>query len=288
MFFIFHKFFSIVRYRFFFFAGIFPYLLGQVMAFNSGRAFNWSHFGLGFLGILLVLIGVELFNEYFDAKDGGDRIFSQQAILIPHHFFPLGVSSFFLAFLIGLYFTFQAGWPILIFSFLGFLAAYFYVGPPFKWAYRGLGELVIALSYGPFMMLGSYYLQTKMINFAPIFVSLICGLSIFCLTILNEIPDFYQDRLIGKRNLVVKLGRRNAVKISLLSFICIFILLSLGIVLKQIPLLVSVVFLIFPWGLKSLLIASKNYEKPKVFIYPINVNLTIYILIIFFLGVGYL
>ena len=31
------------------------------------------------------------------------------------------------------------------------------------------------------------------------------------LAVVNAIPDFHQDRLVGKRNLVVRLGRRRAV-----------------------------------------------------------------------------
>ncbi|MFN7170972.1 MAG: hypothetical protein ACK4NT_07040, partial [Candidatus Omnitrophota bacterium] len=76
---------SLIRYRFFFFAGIFPYLLGQVIAFNARRFLNWHYFGLGFLGISLVLLGVEFFNEYFDAKEGGDRIFLEEKPEVPDY-----------------------------------------------------------------------------------------------------------------------------------------------------------------------------------------------------------
>ena len=65
-----------IRYRFFLFAGLLPYFLGQAAAFNTQQPFNWHIFNWGFLGIFLVLTGVELFNEYFDSQSGGDRIFS--------------------------------------------------------------------------------------------------------------------------------------------------------------------------------------------------------------------
>ena len=62
---------------------------------------------------------------------------------------------------VGVYLTVHGGWPILAFALLGGAAAIFYVAPPIRWAYRGLGELVIALSYGPWMVLGSLYLHTR-------------------------------------------------------------------------------------------------------------------------------
>lgn len=278
----------LIRYRFFLFAGIFPYLLGQAIAFNADRFLNWHYFWLGFLGIFLVLVGVELFNEYFDAKEGGDRIFSQEKPNVPKYYFILGIFVFILAFFIGLYLTFRSGWPVLLFSFLGFLGAYFYVGPPLRWAYRGLGELVIALSYGPFMVLGSYYLQTERVASVPLFASLICGLSIFCLAILNEIPDYCQDRLVGKRNLVVKLGKQRSIRLLSISLACLFILLALGVAWEKIPLLALLPFFLLPWMVRSLAMVQKNYENPQAFISAINANVVIYLVIVFSLGIGYL
>lgn len=277
-----------IRYRFFLFAGIFPYLLGQAAAFSAQRSFNWRNFCWGFLGIFLVLSGVELFNEYFDAQAGGDRIFSLEKPAIPKYFYLFGLSAFALAFFIGLYLVYLTGRWILLFSFLGFLGAYFYVGPPFKWAYRGLGEIVIALSYGPLMVLGSYYLQARTIRVIPFYVSLLCGLSVFCLAILNEIPDYYQDRLVGKRNLVVRMGKQKAIKFLNLCFAGIFLLLALGLTLRKIPPLAMVNFLLLPWLLKSLSIAKKNYDSPWMFRSAINANVVIYLVMMSSLSIGYL
>ncbi len=69
---------------------------------------------------------------------------------------------------VGVYLTLRGGWPILAFALLGGMAAIFYVAPPIRWAYRGLGELVIALSYGPWMVLGSLYLHTRAVSWAAL------------------------------------------------------------------------------------------------------------------------
>lgn len=277
----------LLRYRFFFFAGIFPYLLGQAIAFKQQNFLEVQVFWLGFFGIFFVLVAVELFNEYFDFKEGGDRIFLKEKPKIPYHFFPLALCFLSLAFFIGLYLTFRIGWPVLLFSFLGFLGTYFYVGPPIRWAYRGLGEMVIALSYGPGMILGSYYLQTSRVDFVPFFTSLICGLSMFCLSIINEIPDYYQDKLVGKRNLVVRLGKRRSIKLLSFSLTSTLVLLGLGILLKQVPLLALVIFLLLPSAVKSLTVAKRDYDNPKAFLWAINTNIVTYLLIVFSLGLGY-
>lgn len=279
---------KLIRYRFFLFAGILPFFLGQAIAFNVQRALNWSRFGWGFMGIFFVLVAVELFNEYFDAKQGGDRIFAQQQPKIPDWFFKLAVSTLGLAFLIGVYLTLKTGWPVLLFSFLGFLGAYFYVGPPIRWAYRGFGEIVIGLCYGPFMVLGSYYIQTQKIDFIPFYVSVISGLSVFCLAVLNEIPDYYQDTLVGKRNLVVRLGKQKAILLLKSGLAGVFVLLILGVVTKIIPVLAIFAVATLPWLLKSIKRVEKNYDNPTVFLSSVNTIVVTHIVIILSLGIGFL
>jgi len=279
---------KLIRYRFFLFAGLLPYFLGQAVAINIQGELNWLHFWWGFAGIFFVLVAVELFNEYFDAKQGGDRIFSQQQPEIPAWFFKLGILALAIAFIIGFYLTLQTGWPVLLFSFLGFFGAYFYVGPPIRWAYRGFGELVIALCYGPFMLLGSYYIQIQRIDFVPFFVSVIGGLSVFCLAILNEIPDYYQDMLVGKRNLVVRLGKQRAILLLKLGLTSVFTLLTLGIVFKIIPAIAIAAIATLPWVLKSTKSAEKNYDNPKAFRFAVNSVVVTHIVITLSLGVSFL
>src|SRR3972149_4640816 len=225
---------KLIRYRFFLFAGLIPYFLGQAIAFHVERKISWFYFLWGLAGISLVLVAVELFNEYFDAQKGGDRIFSQEQHNVPAWFFKLGVLALAIAFIIGLYLALQAGWPVLLFSFFGFLGSYFYVGPPIRWAYRGFGEIVIGLCYGPFMLLGSYFIQTQRADFVPLYVSVISGLTVFCLAVLNEIPDYYQDMLVGKRNLVVRFGRQKGMLLLIARLTGAFTLLCVGVFLKTI------------------------------------------------------
>ncbi len=279
---------KIIRYRFFLFAGLLPYFLGQVISFSVQGGLNWFHFWWGFAGIFSVLVAVELFNEYFDAREGGDRIFSGHEPDIPNYFFSLGILALGVAFLICLYLSYKTGWPVLLFSFFGFLGAYFYVGPPVRWAYRGFGEMVISLCYGPFMILGSYYIQTQRVDFVPFFASLISGLSLFCLAVLNEIPDYYQDMLVGKRNLVVRLGKQKAMMLVKLGLVVVFILLVLGVILKIIPLLAIAALVTVPWILKGIRGASRNYDNPKGFLFAVNTIVVAHVVIALSLGISFL
>ena len=161
---------------------------------------------------MLAVIGVEAFNEYFDSRMGTDRVFNPDDVPpMSGWVLWLGIAAFAGALAVGIYLTYRGGWPILAFAVLGGLAAIFYVAPPIRWAYRGLGETVIALSYGPWMVLGSLYLHTGAVSWGALWASLVPGFLIMALAVVNAIPDYHQDRLVGKRNLVVRLGRRRGV-----------------------------------------------------------------------------
>lgn len=93
-------------------------------------------------------------------------------------------------------------WASLSFPLLSLLLP-FTKDPPIRWSYRGLGEPFIFLSYGPTMTLGSYYVQVQRIDLVAALASLIPGLLIFVLAIINKIPDFYRD----KRNIVIRIEK---------------------------------------------------------------------------------
>ena len=151
-----------VRYRFFLYAGLLPYLLGAAWAWSRAGAFDAVAFWSGLAGVVFAVVGVEAFNEYFDSRMGTDRVFNPADVPpMSDAVLWLGVVAFAIAFGVGVHLTMVGGWPLLAYALLGGAAAIFYVAPPIRWAYRGLGELVIALSYGPWMVLGSLYLHTR-------------------------------------------------------------------------------------------------------------------------------
>ena len=226
---------TLIRYRFFLYAGLLPYLLGAAFAYASGGvdgAMFWSGFG----GVVLAVIGVEAFNEYFDARMGTDRVFNPADLPpISDAVFWCGVIAFAGALAVGAYISYRIGWPILAFAVLGGLAGIFYEAPPIRWSYRGLGELVIGLAYGPWMVLGSLYLNTRALTWEAFTASLVPGLSIMSLAVVNAIPDYHQDVLVGKRNLVVRLGRDKAVVLYLALAGTALVIIAAGVLTRLFP-----------------------------------------------------
>jgi 1,4-dihydroxy-2-naphthoate octaprenyltransferase len=258
---------SLVRYRFFLYAGLLPYLLGAAWAHAIAGRFDAAVFWSGLAGVALAVVGVEAFNEYFDAKMGTDRVFNPVDLPpVSVGVFRLGVVAFAGALAVGVYLTLRGGWPILAFALLGGAAAIFYEAPPLRWSYRGLGETVIALAYGPWMVLGSLYLQTGALSTGAFWASLVPGLLIMALAVVNAIPDFHQDRLVGKRNLVVRLGRRRAVWLYLALAAAGLAIAVVGVASGVFPRACLAALLALPLLVISGRRALATFESPRQFV----------------------
>jgi 1,4-dihydroxy-2-naphthoate octaprenyltransferase len=146
------------------------------------------------------------------------------------------------------------------------MAAVFYVAPPIRWAYRGLGETVIALSYGPWMVLGSLYLHAHVLAWGAFWASLVPGLLIMALAVVNAIPDFHQDRLVGKRNLVVRVGRKRAVGLYLGLASAAFVVTVVGVFDGVFPRICLGTLLAVPLLVVSGWRAVGTFETPRLFV----------------------
>ncbi|HUN76392.1 MAG TPA: prenyltransferase [Steroidobacteraceae bacterium] len=257
---------TLVRYRFFLYAGLMPYLLGAAWARGAEHEFHASIFWLGLSGVALAVVGVEAFNEYFDSRLGTDRVFNPaDAPPMSVGVFWLGTAAFASAFAVGVYLTLLYGTAVLAFASLGGLAAIFYAAPPIRWSYRGLGELAIGLAYGPWLTLGSVYLQTRMLPRGAWWASCVPGFLIMALAVVNAIPDYHQDRLVGKRNWTVRLGRRRAVWLYLGLASAGLLVAALGVAAGEFPRSCLLALLALPLLIASGHRALATYERPRQF-----------------------
>lgn len=275
-----------IRYRFLLFAGIFPYLLGSTVAFHATGSFHFSYFLLGLIGIALALVAVQVLNENFDIALGSEGAFTSRK---PSPILPLraGVASSVIALAISLYLVVMRGWPLLVFIAFGAFAMVFYLGPPIRLSYRGLGELMIFLAYGPFMTLGAYYLQVQGVGIAPLVASLVLGFLVLALAIANEVPDYHADKVVGKRNIVVRIGRREGVTLYAAVLSISFAILALGAYLGAIPSFSLLIFATLPLAGWSVLVAGKNYDWPQRFVLAIRGAALLYTIIACLLIVSY-
>ncbi len=288
----------------FFLAGIPSVILGTAISWHLARIFDLSYFLLTLLGIIFAMAGCYTLNEYFDFKSCVDLIVKEEDItpfsagsrvlpeglISPPLVLKAGIIFWLLASMIGAYLTLVRGWLIVIFALAGMLAGVFYTSPPFKWAYRGIGEALIGLTYGPLITLGSCYVQhTNPSLLTPaILPSLIPGFLITAVIWINELPDYFADKEAGKKNLVVRVGREKASNIYILLLIVPYLLLSLGVLVGQLPPSTLIALLTIPIAYRNIATVRKKYNKPKELIPAMKGTILLFTLTSLLLSLGYI
>jgi 1,4-dihydroxy-2-naphthoate octaprenyltransferase len=116
------------------------------------------------------------------------------------------------------------------------------------------------------MVLGSFYLHTKALSAGALYASLVPGFLIMALAVVNAIPDYHQDRLVGKRNLVVRLGRRRAVGLYVGLAAAGLLVAGGGVVAGVFPIACLAALLGLPLLVASGKSAVRTYESPREFI----------------------
>ncbi len=115
---------------------------------------------------------------------------------------------------------------ILWIGLVGVACAYLYHAPPAKLSYRGLGEIAVAICYGPLVALGTFLVQRGSGGGLVVLTAIPLGLLIAAFLWINEFPDYLADRAAGKRTLVVRLGRKAASRVFAVIVFTAFAMLA--------------------------------------------------------------
>ena len=193
-----------------------PVLLGIAVAASHG-AFTWWTALLTLIGGSFAHLAINVTNDIFDTLSGADEAntnptqFSGGSRVVVYDLVTirglslLAAGLFAAAATIGLVLVAVTGSLTLLWIGLaGVAVGVAYTAPPLKLVYRGLGEIAVALGFGPIMLLGAYVVQTGRLAWEPFVLSLVPGALIALILFVNEIPDRRSDASAGKRTLPVR------------------------------------------------------------------------------------
>jgi 1,4-dihydroxy-2-naphthoate polyprenyltransferase len=106
--------------------------------------------------------------------------------------------------------------------FFAAFSSYFYVAPPIRYGYYGLGELFVGINMGPIMVVGTYWVIAGHPDLLPLLISIPIGLMVASILYYQSLPDMRTDEAVGKRTLAVRLGKRGAFAGLIVFFILIY------------------------------------------------------------------
>jgi len=205
------------------------------MAFGDG-SFHIPSAIACLLAALLIQIGTNLANDYFDCKKGADidrvgptRV-TQAGLIKPSLVFQVMGIVFTMAALTSIYLVCRGGLVIALIAVASIISGICYTAGKRPLGYVGLGEVFVLIFFGPVAVGGTYYVQTLDMNWAVVVAGLGPGLLSCAILAVNNLRDMQGDRQVGKNTLAVRFGRTFAIT-EYLILILLGVLCPLGVYL---------------------------------------------------------
>lgn len=200
-------------------AAILPALIAMACAVANGYAVS-AVMALVLLAIcILMQAAVNTFNDYYDYVKGSDsaedNVDPTDAVLVYNNVNPrsalmLAVGFLVVAFALGAYVIWQAGWIPLAIGIVGAIVVVLYSAGKTPISYLPIGELMSGFVMGGLIPLACYQALTKCFNPIMLVWALptIIGIGLIMLT--NNTCDVEKDIESGRKTLPVLLGRSRA------------------------------------------------------------------------------
>jgi 1,4-dihydroxy-2-naphthoate octaprenyltransferase len=256
-------------------ATIVPVTLGILIAASHGF-FDPIAALLTIIGACFVQLGLNTANDVFDTMSGADDAnvtptqFSggsrviQYGLVSLRQMATLSTVFYVLAGVIGLVLLATHGsTALLVIGVVGFIVSLGYTAPPLKFVYRGLGEIAVALGFGPLMLLGAYVVQTGgMLAWEPFVASIPVALLVALILYVNEIPDRRSDARAGKRTLPVRFSPTTIITGYNVAVASAMVVLVAGVLFGVLPIPVLAMLVTIPLAVRVSRGLRPNYDNP--------------------------
>ncbi len=194
-------------------AAVAPVVVGTALAAQVDRLDPLAA-GLCLLFALLIQIGTNFANDYYDFVKGADtpeRVGPRRAVaaglIAPPAMRRAMVTVLAAAFLLGLSLVAWGGPWLIPIGVVSVLCAVAYTGGPYPLGYNGLGDVFVFVFFGPVAVGVTYYVQAGGLSPIALGVSVPIGLLAANILVLNNYRDVETDSKAGKRTTVVRFGR---------------------------------------------------------------------------------
>jgi 1,4-dihydroxy-2-naphthoate octaprenyltransferase len=189
-----------------------PVIVGLALAHRIGHVSAMLGI-MTLLAALLIQIGTNLANDYFDFVAGADTAarlgplrVTQAGLVEPSTVRNAALGVLGLAGLAGCYLVSVGGWPILAIGIASLVAAIAYTAGPWPLAYNGLGDAFVFVFFGLAAVNGTVFLQTGAATALSIAASIPVACLVTAILAVNNLRDIDTDGRAGKRTLAVQCG----------------------------------------------------------------------------------
>ncbi|MDQ3987152.1 MAG: prenyltransferase [Actinomycetota bacterium] len=275
-----------------------PVLLGALVARADGFS-SWWLVALALVGACAVHLGLNVANDVFDATSGADyanvtpTMFSGGSRMIQYGLVSLRTMKivstclYGVGIAIGIYLTATRGIELLWIGIAGIFLSVFYTAPPLRLVHRGLGEICVALGFGPIMVLGTYFTVAQRFSFEAIYASLPVAILIMLVLYVNQIPDAPADAKAGKRTIVVRLPQKAIIAGYEIAVGLAFLLILVGGVAGILPIYCLAALATIPLAAKVDSGLKAHYNSPYELMATMGRNVQLHLFTGLLLIAGY-
>ncbi len=242
-------------------AALVPFSLVAVLAL-ADSAFHLPRYLAAVLTALLLQAAANLINEYADHRRGSDTykragqgMTIKRRELPAREVFALALFALGCGVALGLYLVSITDWRLLWIGLLGTAIVISYTAGPFPLAYNGLGELAVAVGFGPLCLYAGYYVVTGSARLEHIWLSLPIATMVAAILQANNLRDLEADRAARKWTLAAHFGQRFA-RIEYVTLVSGSYLLLIALALAGIA---------APGALLALLTWPQAYRLQRIF-----------------------
>jgi 1,4-dihydroxy-2-naphthoate octaprenyltransferase len=264
---------------------IFPAAIGGLVSWAVIRTFSLWYFFLVLFGITINHVALNMTDDYFDFKYSVDRLKPGEknpytggsgtltsGVVAPTDMFRAFTLLYLIVAVIGIYLGIVRGLLVVLFGSIGVFCSICYTAPPIKFSHRCLGELGLLLNFGPIIGLGAYFVQAQQLSTEVFLATLPCGIMLFSMIIINEIPDLEEDKQAGKITLIARYGTQTGIKLYVGSWAATYLVIILGAAFHVLSPFMVIALLSFPLTYRSIKGLVTHYDDPRAMT-PANLDM---------------
>ena len=274
-------------------------ILGAAIAWYEYRCFG-SPFHPGYailatFGLLVAHAGVNIFNDYFDARSGldyktlrtpfsGGSGVAPEGLLTVSQILLLGIVCFVILIPIAWFFIVKTGWMLLPLLLAATVLIVFYTPLVLKMGYP---EWSPGLGLGILPVMGAYFVHTGEYSLSAFIAAMPSFFLVHNLLLINEFPDVEADITVGRRTLPIVAGKKNAAYFFSFFTVLVYLWVIGAVLCGSMPGFTLLSLLTFPIAVRVIK-GALRYDDRETLLKAMSENVLLVLLTQALIAAGYI
>ena len=246
---------------------VMPIWVGTAVAFAESKTIHSEIFSTFLSAAIFILAWMNLSNDVFDSETGIDQNKAHSLVnLTGNKSLIFWLGNLFLG--LGILGILAIAWWQQDLTVIGLVIVccalgYSYQGPPFRFGYQGLGEIICFICFGPLAVTAAYYSQTQTWSQTSISASIIVGIATSLILFCSHFHQVKEDLAAGKRSPIVRLGTATSAQLLPWFGGSIYALSGLFVIFGIFPVCTLLTWASLPLALKLFRHVQQYHNQPE-------------------------